>query len=281
MCTRWNSTFLMLERLLLLHSAVYAVLLNKKYTKPNDCQQFEISAKTWDLIEVLLPVLQPMVQATEALSSESYPTLSCAVPMITGLIKNDLAPNQEDTEVIETFKVKVIVGLWSRFKLPDDENFGQSALAGAVLLDPRYKSLVVIDDPEVRKDIVGSVLQMLDSEHKDESAKESAKTGAPAKKLKTVCSYLEGEFSDNDEDEIGNTAENELQRYLQEKVTRKGTKDPLAWWKGNETKFPRVAKLARKMLCIIGTSVPSERVFSIIGMTLTKSRSQLDPEAVD
>ena len=46
-----------------------------------------------------------------------------------------------------------------------------------------------------------------------------------------------------------------------------------------ETKFPRVTKTAKKLLAI--PSVPSERVFSIAGLTVTKLRSALDPETVD
>ena len=42
-----------------------------------------------------------------------------------------------------------------------------------------------------------------------------------------------------------------------------------------------MAKLARKFLCIMGTSVPSERVFSTAGLVVTSKRSQLNPESVD
>ncbi|XP_031650430.1 probable Bax inhibitor 1 isoform X1 [Oncorhynchus kisutch] len=38
--------------------------------------------------------------------------------------------------------------------------------------------------------------------------------------------------------------------------------DPLTWWKTKELIYPHVAMLARCYLAVLGTSVPSERVFS-------------------
>ena len=38
--------------------------------------------------------------------------------------------------------------------------------------------------------------------------------------------------------------------------------DPLTWWKDEQKKFPVLESLTSKHLCICGTSVPSERLFS-------------------
>jgi hypothetical protein len=54
--------------------------------------------------------------------------------------------------------------------------------------------------------------------------------------------------------------------------------DPLLWWKSNSTQFPIIAKIARKFLCIPATSAPSERVFSVAGLVISKLRSHLTPE---
>lgn len=277
-CTRWNSMYMMFDRLVHLRAAIYAILHDRKYTKPADCQTFEISNDTWNLIETLLPTLKPMVDATEALSTETYPSVSCIIPMIMGLIRNDLAPNVDDIEVIETFKVKAIVGLRSRFLMPDDPLFCQSAIAVATLLDPRHKSLTVIEDPSVKERLKKFVFDTMKAETEPQATLKQ-EAASPAKKQKTVSSYLEGDFSDEETER--DSLEDELNQYLQEKVTRKGTRDPLLWWKLNSERFPHIAKLARRFLCIMGTSVPSERVFSIAGLTITKSRSQLDPESVD
>ena len=72
--------------------------------------------------------------------------------------------------------------------------------------------------------------------------------------------------------------ESEIDRYISEPQR---TKDPLRWWKGNASRFPHLQRLARRYLCRPCTSVPSERIFSAAGNTVTKGRTRLDPDTVD
>lgn len=55
----------------------------------------------------------------------------------------------------------------------------------------------------------------------------------------------------------------------------------LSWWKHNHFLYPLLARVAKKFLGVPGTSVPSERVFSITGMLVNKQRSSLHPDNVD
>lgn len=70
----------------------------------------------------------------------------------------------------------------------------------------------------------------------------------------------------------------ELQAYLTEPVH---IRNPLLWWANYAARFPKLAILARKYLCVMGTSVPSERVFSAAGLAVSKSRASLDSDTVD
>jgi len=50
---------------------------------------------------------------------------------------------------------------------------------------------------------------------------------------------------------------------------------PLPWWKHNERKYKLVYILAAQSLSIPATSAPSECVFSVTGLTISKDRARL------
>ena len=55
----------------------------------------------------------------------------------------------------------------------------------------------------------------------------------------------------------------------------------LIWWKSEQRQFPTLSILARKYLCVCGTSDPSERVFSTCGYVVNNYRSRLHPKNVN
>lgn len=76
------------------------------------------------------------------------------------------------------------------------------------------------------------------------------------------------------------TAEEEMDLYCRSPSVPL-SEDPLEWWQRHEGTFPLLSKLAKRYLCIPGTSVSAERVFSTAGDVISAKRSVLKPEHVD
>lgn len=73
--------------------------------------------------------------------------------------------------------------------------------------------------------------------------------------------------------------EEEVRKYL-EAPSLPVTDNPLEWWSSNDLVYPRLVKLAKR-LCIPGTSVAAEIVFSTAGDIVSAQRSMLTPQHVD
>ena len=70
-----------------------------------------------------------------------------------------------------------------------------------------------------------------------------------------------------------------VDRYRKVKQNIKA--DPLEFWHMNEKLYPSLAKLARRLLNVPGTSVPSERLFSTTGFVGNKQRCSLSDENIE
>lgn len=72
----------------------------------------------------------------------------------------------------------------------------------------------------------------------------------------------------------------EKESYLKEPLLPRMTKDgrwtdPLNWWKQRILFYPQLQQVMRRRLCIMATSVPSERLFSKAGQLVTERRTRL------
>lgn len=72
----------------------------------------------------------------------------------------------------------------------------------------------------------------------------------------------------------------ELRRYFEEPNIERSIY-PLDWWRNNANRFLRLHKIAAKYLCIPGSSVPSDRLFSKAGQLVSERRNRLKPENID
>lgn len=54
--------------------------------------------------------------------------------------------------------------------------------------------------------------------------------------------------------------------------------NPLVWWKDKSEQFPRLSILAQRFLSIPATSAPSERMFSLAGLTISNDKNRILPD---
>ena len=127
--TRWNSTFLMLQRFLELQPVIRTLLLDQGWKKRLDV---DISNTDWTLMEKVVNVLGVFFEATERFSSASA-CISEVIPTVTGLLVT-LNINDRDDIGVKDFKRKLKDSLERR--LGGKETLEQYSVA--TLLDPRY-----------------------------------------------------------------------------------------------------------------------------------------------
>ena len=289
--TRWNSTYLMLERLVQLRIPLYAVLYDRGIIKEKDAKMLELSDNDWSVAEHLTMVLKPLQFATQTMSGEYYPTLSNVYPIIIMLVTNHLKDPESDTdhdyvpESVKKCRTAIRQSLERRFKVGQEDILGLTATA----LNPMHKKLSMfnIDQEQVKSFLKAEVSKLRDkkantqTESVDNSQDPKIKEEFPepeAKRLKleheSSMKFLMGNFYTVDSDD----EEDEVEAYFSEK---RSNTEPLQWWKLNQHRYPNLQVLAQHFLAIPATSTPSERVFSSAGNTVVPNRASLDSGTVD
>ncbi|GFT61679.1 zinc finger BED domain-containing protein 1 [Trichonephila clavipes] len=190
-----------------------------------------------------ISALEDFTTATElledisSLSGEQYTTASAVLSLCMKI--NNLQNKDEDSSLLKSIKSEILESLNKYESHPMSSNLQLSTLC-----DPRFR------------------LNFIESPEEDKRTKQERM----AKFFDVFGSNSNSENTRNPSQE----AEKELNEYLSmQRVSFKH--DPLDWWKVHyESEV-----LARKYLCIQGSSVASERVFSSGGSVITRQRASL------
>ena len=75
-----------------------------------------------------------------------------------------------------------------------------------------------------------------------------------------------------EEDKVVDVIKQEIKSYRAETEISREEEDILSWWRDRKAKYPNLARLARKYLCVPATSTQAGRVFSALGWLLNKRR---------
>ena len=127
--TRWNSTYLMLQRFLVLQPVVKTVLQDPEWQQKLSTN---ISNTEWNLMEKVVKVLGVYYEATLRFSSSSA-CISEVIPTVTSLLVT-LTPSDAEDHGVKEFKRNLKKSLLERLGSKED----QERYSVATLLDPRY-----------------------------------------------------------------------------------------------------------------------------------------------
>ncbi|XP_048020934.1 E3 SUMO-protein ligase ZBED1-like [Megalobrama amblycephala] len=289
--TRWNSTLEMLERFLEQQPAISAALLSPDVRR-NEKDLCSLKEEDITDAEDVVRALKPMKTATQVMSEEKCPTLSVMAPLHALLLK-EMTSLPEDSRVVKDTKDEIKKNLSTRYVNQKDMLYVASAI------DPRFKALPFLNEEE--RDRTFSRLQTEavcgmeeDAYNQDavadevDGVEEEVEPQPPAPKQFKQSSALESLLGEayRPQQEVGPQktkaaeAEDEIKRYRAGRPA--GLQDnPLIWWWENEKEYPLLARMAKRYLCVPGTSVTSERVFSTAGDIITAKRSCLTPGHVN
>lgn len=71
----------------------------------------------------------------------------------------------------------------------------------------------------------------------------------------------------------------EVRAFVEEPLIPRSS-NPLTWWQSRGVVYPRLTEVMKRRLCIVATSVPSERIFSKMGQIISERRNRLSSSKV-
>lgn len=262
--TRWNSTYYMVQRFLELRTVINYILF-RHATAPQMLSGSEIS-----IASSVLLILRPLEVATKEISGDKYCTTSKIIPLVRCIFSKITSTIIEEPVAKEVQKLALHE---MRKRMGPIEHV--TALAIACILDPRFKKMHFSDaiacsnSVSKIKDLMKIHLRQnedieSDSDKSDKSEETFSLWSDHHKLVQRNWKSTKSEDSLSDE----------LSVYLTTPVGRLND-NPLEIWKDYKMQFPTLHKLAYKYLTIVGTSVPSERLFSQAGQVMTQQRNRL------
>ncbi|XP_051973846.1 E3 SUMO-protein ligase ZBED1-like [Xyrauchen texanus] len=253
--------------------------------------------------EEVVTAMKPMKVATLVMSEETTPTLSVVAPLLAQLI-HDLQDSPADSSLTKEIKSVICQDLNKRY-------LNKEALYVASAMDPRFKALPFLSEDQ-HQDIYARITA---EATRSKGALQQNDTGVETTETESDVNVVPEEDEDSNQcpvqkdisavpskrsrhflaDLLGQTyaagaakklktaedqAKEEMAKYKEEAPLPLSA-NPLDWWKGHQSEYPLLSHIAKRYLCIPGTSISSERVFSTAGDIITAQRSALTPEHLD
>ncbi|KAF2881919.1 hypothetical protein ILUMI_24249 [Ignelater luminosus] len=262
--TRWNSTYHMIERFLELRTIVNDIIIRYKNAPPM------LTASELSILSSVLQVLRLIEAATKKVSADKHCTSSKVIPLIHCLLLK-IKPLKLEESLAKELQSVILKEIDKRMGVIERV----TSLAIATILDPRFKKMH-FTDPIACSSAVAKVKEFMkatiqnevvESDSSDHSDKPEDNFSLWDDHHKLVYKSWKTAKSDD-------AISDELSIYLRSPVGRLN-KNPLEIWNDLKIQLPKLHTIAYKYLTMVGTSVPSERLFSKAAQIVNQQRNRL------
>ncbi|KAL1282850.1 hypothetical protein QQF64_001653 [Cirrhinus molitorella] len=257
--TRFSTVYLTLTSI----QAVYYELHEKLATRGESARIEKIAP---DTLVFLIDFLKPFYEAQRELEGDKYPTL-IRVCLWCEKLKRHCQPNALDSPQQAVLRKRHEDWLARKVIIQDLHKI-------VTFLWPKFNQLRMLSNSDrnavhahVRTLLQAMAAGALDVEIRDPGLSGVEPTPPPPKRAN---------FAEWENVQQADWEGDEVTRYIKTAVME-NEMDVLGWWKINKSSYPKLAKLARSVLCIPASSSSSERVFSAARRTISERRTALKP----
>lgn len=302
--TRWNSTFTMIDRAIILRSEIgeFIVAETNRYQhkltsgqrtdpKPEDSLSrliFEnpLTAEDWQILTEYRRLLEPLVDATMQLQGVARTKWFLGIGHVIPTIEYILLELEDAKTRFEHCKEKhclaAIEYAWSKANEYYNKLDESPAYAAGIVLDPRWKWSYFKEQwketPSWIQHSQAQVRELWRSEYKSLTSSQISPAafnlprpaGEPQSRMGKMFDEISKRIyvSDSEEDD------DEYEAWIAERPIRT---DPLVYWRSPaiQRSFPRLCRMALDIFSIPCMSDEPERIFSLAGLLVTKRRNRL------
>jgi len=298
--TRWNSTYDRIARALELKHPL-SLLLDELCQENNDFEYLDNS--DWEFLTEVSLLLNPFKQVTERISGQHYATFNVVLPFYNFLMDHceesrtkylnwrkgmTRSTYRTMTSTSDTLK-DLIKGTTAAYeKLDKYYNIQSDYAIAALVVDPRLNVSFYQDEnnPSSVAQVESAKLEVLhyyDRYYKsvpirDQNCTIDCTNSAPEKPITQPFADIDRIYKKRKSTSFNGNCE--VTSYCALSPLDADT-DILKWWKDNSKLFPNFSEMARELLAIPGTAVPSERVNSEAREMLPYTRNRLGPEKIE
>ncbi|XP_051778436.1 E3 SUMO-protein ligase ZBED1-like [Erpetoichthys calabaricus] len=273
--TRWNSTFHMLKRILESKDAVISTLA--VISAPVD----PLSQEEWEVLQETCMVLEPFEQVTVEISADSYVTASKMLILCKGLQR---VTTEHQTRVTTGKVAELVAALCASMDRKFHRIEYNSILSETTMLDPRFKRLAfnenrAADEALQRISAAAKYFQPAPMPVGQEGEKGTEDEQEEPQASAVWRFFEERATGPGDTQKRRNPSADaipEVRSYLEKPLFQRSA-DLLSWWETKASVYPRLTHVMAQRLCIVATSVPSERIFSKTGQIITDRRNSINP----